>query len=327
MHVQLLTRHGGPEHFQPAEQDLPATGDRDVLVRIAAASINPLDIKIREGLPVGAPLPAVLGCDMAGTVEAVGPGVTRFKPGDRVFGMVGGVKGHSGTLAEYIAADEALLAIAPTTLPLHASAALPLVALTALAGMNRLAVPPTTHLLLHGGTGGVGHVALQLARAQGVRVSTTVGSEAAAEVARSLGASDTINYRTEAVNDYVARLTNGEGFEYVFDTIGGDNLTRSFEATRPGGRIVTTNARATLDIGPMHARALTLMAVFVMQPLLTGRDQGSLGRQLGKIAEKVDRGQLKPLIDERTFILSEAAEAHRHLESGQACGKVIVRME
>lgn len=327
MRVQLLTLHGGPEHLEPEEQDLPACGDSQVLVRIAAASVNPLDIKIREGLPVGAPLPAVLGCDMAGTVEAVGASVTRFSPGDKVFGMVGGVKGHSGTLAEYIATDEALLAIAPTTLPLHESAALPLVALTALAGLNRLIVPPTTHLLLHGGTGGVGHVVLQLARAQGVRVSTTVGSEAAAEVARSLGASDTINYRTEAVADYVARLTDGEGFEYIFDTIGGDNLDRSFEAARPGGRIVTTNARATLDIGPMHAKALTLMAIFVVQPLLTGQNQGSLGRQLGKIAEKVDSGQLKPLIDEHRFSLAEAADAHRHLESGQARGKVVVRME
>lgn len=324
MRAQILTANGGPEKFELRRIETPKPGPGQVLVRIHAASINQIDIKIREGLPIGPTLPAILGADLAGIVEEVGEGVSQFRPGDAVYGCAGGVKGFGGTLADYIAADARLLAPMPRSADFHAAAALPLVAITAWEGLAKGHLAQGEHVLIHGGTGGVGHVAIQLAKARGARIATTVDSDEAAALARSLGADETINYRIETVAAYVARLTGGRGFDLVFDTVGGPNLVNSFEAAAPGGRIVTTNARVSLDLGPMHAKALTLSAVFMLLPMLTGEGRKAHGAILRDIAQLVDEGRLRPLIDPARFTLESAPDAHRHLASGQARGKVVV---
>lgn len=324
MHAQILTAFGGPENFSLQDIPKPQIAPGKVLVKVLAASVNQIDTKIREGLPVGPSLPSVLGSDMAGIVEAVASDVAGFRPGDQVYGLVGGVRGHGGTLAEFVLADAPLLAHKPETLSPHEAAALPLVAITAWDALERAELKASEYVLVHGGTGGVGHIGIQLAKAKGARVATTVQSERAGELARSLGADEIVNYLDEPVESYVARLTGGRGFDVVFDTVGGRNLTNSFNASVAGGRVVTTDGRITLDLGPMHAKALSLSMVFVMLPFLSGHGKEKHGSSLAKIAEIVDAGKLRPLIDPHRFTLETAPDAHRLLASGDARGKIVI---
>ena len=329
MHAQILKAFGGPDYLELRDIPKPEVRPGTVLIRIAAASVNPIDAKIMSGLPSGLPigpdLPAVLGADLAGTVEEVGAGVLDFSSGDEVYGCAGGVKGLGGTLAEYIVADARLLAPKPSTLSLHEAAALPLVTITAWEGLERGEILASDHVLIHGGVGGVGHVAVQLAKAAGARVATTIASPEAAAVARRLGAEETINFHDESVTAYVDRLTAGRGFDLIFDTVGGDNLRASFEAAADEGRIATTNAIITQDLSPLHAKALSFYVIFMLLPLLhggLGRDR--YARILRSAAALVDAGKLRPLIDDSHFTLAKAGDAFRRLGSRKALGKVVV---
>jgi NADPH2:quinone reductase len=324
MRAQVLKAFGGPENFVFTDVPKPVITPGKVLIRLAATSVNQIDIKIRGGLPIGPALPAVLGADVAGVIEEVGAGVIGFAPGDEVYGCAGGVKGQGGALAEYILADARLVAPKPRSLSMREAAALPLVAITAWDALERSGVTASDHILIHGGVGGVGHVAVQLARAIGARTATTVPSTEATELAKSLGAAEIINFREEKVEAYTERLTASKGFDVVFDTIGGDNLQNSFAALAHEGRIATTNARTTQDLGPLHAKAASLHVVFMLLPLLRGPGRDRHGRILRSLAEMVDAGKLRPLIDDSHFTLATAPDAHRRLESGQAHGKVVI---
>jgi NADPH2:quinone reductase len=204
------------------------------------------------------------------------------------------------------------------------AAALPLVAITAWQALDRAALPAGEHALVHGGVGGVGHLAVQLAKARGARVATTVSSRDAARIAQDLGADDAILYREEPVDAYVARLTGGRGFDVVVDTVGGPNLDASFRAARLEGRVSTTNARSTHDLGVLHAKALSLHVVFMLIPLLHGTGREGHGRILREVAELADAGEVRPLLDEARFTLDRAPDAHRRLASGEAKGKIVV---
>jgi|MTBAKSStandDraft_1061840.scaffolds.fasta_scaffold00002_92 NADPH2:quinone reductase len=326
MRAVLLDAFGDVSHFRPAEIERPRPRAGQVLVRVAASGVNPIDCKIRTLAPAFAPrLPAVLGMDLAGVVEEAGGGVTDFRPGDEVFGCVGGLGDLPGTLAEYVAADQELLAPKPANLSLRQAAALPLVGITAWEALHdKAAVRAGQHALIHGGAGGVGHVAVQLAKAAGLRVAATVSSEAKAATARDLGADEIVNYRQEQVADYVERLTGGVGFDLVLDTVGGANLDASFAAARPEGQVVSTNTRSAHDLSILHAKALSLHVVFMLLPLITGRDRARFGRILRQVARLVQAGELRPLLDERRFTLDSAAQAHALVEQGQARGKVVV---
>lgn len=326
MRALLLKAHGGPENFELADIPKPELWPGTVLIRMAATSLNRIDVRIREGLPIGAPLPAVLGTDVAGTVEAVGPGVIGFAPDDEVWDCAGGVKGQGGTLAEFIVADARLLAHAPPSLPLTDAAALPLVAITAWDAVERTAVSAKDHVLVHAGTGGVGHVAVQLAKSLGARVAATVSTPEDAEIARSLGADETILYREEPVADYVQRLTAGRGFDVVIDTVGGPNLDKSFEAAALTGRVAATAARSTHDLSPLHGKGLSLHVVFMLIPMLHDLGRDRHGRIMQALSALADAGKLRPLIDEHRFDLAQAADAYRYLESGKARSKVVVRI-
>ncbi len=324
MRAQVLKGFGGPENFELMDIPEPEIRAGTVLVKVAASSVNQVDIKIRTGLPIGPDKPMVLGADVAGTVEEVGPGVLDFKPGDAVYGCAGGVKGQGGALAEYLLADARLLAPKPATLTMREAAALPLISLTAWDGLERTNLSASDHILIHGGVGGVGHIAVQLAKVRGARVATTVQSAKAEVVARSFGADETIIYVSERVEDYVARLTAGRGFDVVFDTIGGDNLQASFAAAAENGRIITTNSRTTQDLGPLHAKALSLGVIFMLLPMLRGPGRDRHGRILRSLAQLVDEGRVRPFLDNSHFTLATAADAHRRLESGKATGKIII---
>ncbi|MFW5696073.1 MAG: zinc-binding dehydrogenase, partial [Alkalispirochaeta sp.] len=250
MKAMVCNEWGDPHVFSPAEIKMPEPGPGQVRIKVAATSVNPVDTKIRAGHIKAAPaFPAVLHGDVSGVVHAVGPGVTRFAVGDRVHGCAGGFKGLSGALAEYMIADARALARMPDGMSMREAAAMPLVSITAwLALVDRARVKPTDHVLIHAGAGGVGHVAVGIARALGARVAATVSSEEKAEVARSMGADDIIYYRDEGVSEYVDRLTGGTGFDVVFDTVGGANIEKSLAATRIGGHMLGIAMRTTANI-------------------------------------------------------------------------------
>jgi NADPH:quinone reductase len=204
---------GGPQQpFKVMSVERPKPASGEVLVNIAASGVNPLDTKIRAGVAAHArhPLPAILGIDLAGTVEAVGAGVTSFRPGDEVYGMTGGVGGVQGSLAEYAAVDSTLLARKPSNLSMREAAALPLIFITAWEGLvDRAHVRPGQNVLIHGGAGGVGHVAVQLARSVGANVFATGSAKSLAYI-EQLGATP-IDYDKTSVEQYVAEHT-GKGF-------------------------------------------------------------------------------------------------------------------
>lgn len=328
MRAMVVREFGGPEVMELREIPRPEPGPGQVLVRIKAGSVNPVDTKIRSGMlaAIAPEAPTVLGCDIAGIVEATGPGVKDFAPGDEVYGCAGGVKGCPGTLAEYTAADQRLLAPKPKSLTWEQAAALPLAAITAWDGLiDRAKVHAGQRILVHGGTGGVGHLALQLCAARGAEVWTTVSSEAKAAIARSLGAAGTINYREQSVEDYVSSITGGAGFDIVFDTVGGDNVASCFQAAALSGTVVSISTRTTADLSPLHAKGLSLHVVFMLLPMLTNRGREHHGHILREIAALVDDGKVRPLCDPAAFTFAEAPAAHQFLASGQATGKVVLK--
>ena len=329
MRAQLLYSFGETPDFRPADIPKPDLKPGHVLIRVAATSVNPIDIKMRKLGPAFAPkLPAVMGMDVAGTVEAVGEGVTAFSPGDEVFGCPGGLGDIPGALAQYMLADARLLAKKPSTHSMAEAAALPLVTITAWDALfDRAHLTPGQHVLIHAATGGVGHVAIQLAKAHGARVAATVSSPEKAALAAALGADEIINYRQETVPQYVARLTSGQGFDVVFDTVGGPNLDASLQAAAPGGAVVSTNTRSTHDLSILHAKGLTLSVVFMLLPLVTGKGRERHGEIMALAALLAEQGKLRPLLAQRRFTLATIAQAQEYLESGQAVGKVVVEVD
>ncbi|WP_348760457.1 zinc-dependent alcohol dehydrogenase family protein [uncultured Salinisphaera sp.] len=326
MKVQQLHAFGEPDNFELTDVDIREPGPRQIRVRQMATSVNPVDTKLRAAGPAIAPaLPAVLGCDVAGIVDAVGDGVRDFAVGDAVYGCATGVSGHDGAYGEYAIVDSAFMAAKPDSLDWRQTAALPLVTITAWEALvDRAGVRPGDHILIHGGTGGVGHIAVQLAKSLGARVATTVSTQDKAAIAERLGADDIIYYKDEAVADYVARVTAGRGFDVVMDATGGSDIAKSFDAARVNGQVVTIVSQYEADLTPMHAKSLTLHVVLMLTAMLHGIDPGHHGEILTKAARLVETGELEPLLDERRFTLSDVPDAHRHLTSGQAIGKIVI---
>ncbi|MBK3645169.1 zinc-dependent alcohol dehydrogenase family protein [Streptomyces sp. MBT33] len=311
------------------EIDKPTTGRGEVLVKIKASGVNPLDTKIRAGKAAHAKrtLPAVLGLDLAGVVEEVGPGVHDLAPGDEVFGMTGGVGDVQGSLAEYAAVDSRLLARKPAALSMREAAAVPLVFITAWEGLvDRAQVHAGQKVLIHGGAGGIGQVAVQIARARGAEVFATA-SPSRLEVVERLGATP-IDYTTTTVEEYVAEHTGGEGFDVIFDTVGGSVLDASFAAVRTyTGHVVSALGWGTHSIAPLSFRGATYSGVFTLLPLLTGRGREHHGEIMREAAALADAGALKPQLDPRHFTLADVAEAHAAVESGTAQGKVVIDVD
>ncbi|SMF12443.1 NADPH:quinone reductase [Tistlia consotensis] len=325
MPAAVLEAHGKP--LRLASLSRPEPGPGQVLVRIAASGVNPLDLKIQEGVAAHARQapPAVLGLDLAGVVEAVGPGVTRWRSGDEVYGMTGGVGGRQGSLAGFASVDEALLAHKPANLTMREAAALPLVFVTAWEGLvDRAGVSAGQRVLVHGGGGGVGRMAIQIARAFGAEVFATDSEPKRGEVER-LGASF-IDYRSETVEDYVGRLTGGAGFDLVYDTAGGATLDASFQAVRRFGHVVSALGWGSHALGPLSFKAATYSGVFTLLPLLTGEGAAHHGEILEEARRLVEAGKVAPQLDPRRFALESVEEAYRALRERSARGKVVVEI-
>lgn len=324
MRAAVLTEYGKPLHVRELPDPVPGPGQ--VLVRVMASGVNPLDIKIRRGEAAHAQVvpAAVLGIDMAGVVQAVGDGVDRFRIGDEVFGMTGGVGGLQGSLSELAVVDARSLAHKPDALSMPQAAALPLGFITSWEGLvDRAEVGAGEQVLVHGGAGGVGFLAVQLAIARGARVYAT-GSASSLEIIGSTGATP-IDYTASTVDDYVGAHTGGEGFDIVVDNVGGATLDASFTAVkRHTGHVVSALGWGTHSLAPLSFRGATYSGVFTLMPLLSGRGREHHGHIVAQAAALADSGQLAPRLHPTTFPLDAVNDAHAIVENGSATGKVVV---
>ncbi len=324
MKAMMLNNYGDNASFEKKDIDKPAAGTGQVLVKIHASSVNPVDLKIKSNgkdMPIAPDLPALLGMDFAGIVEEVGPEVSDFKKGDEVYGCAGGLLDLSGTYTEYIAADARLMALKPKNLSMREAAALPLVSITAFEGVERAQIGNGQKVLVHGGSGGVGHITLQLAKIKGAEVSATSSSDEKLNLIKELGAHP-INYEDQSVEDYVNDFTDGQGFDAIYDTVGGKNLLKSFEAAKINAQIATTVSMAEVDLSQMHHKGLSLHVVFMLIPMIHNTDRASHGKILKEITSLVESGKLKPVLDENRYRLEDVNEAHARVASGEGLGKV-----
>ena len=328
MNAWVIDDFGDPDVFERHERPVPEIESHQVLVRVHATSVNPVDYKIRRGdaQQLCPPQPATLHGDVAGTVAAFGSDVTRFEEGDRVYACGGGFAGAPhGALADYMPCDARLLATMPETLSFRQAATLPLVTLTAWEGLiDKATIEPGTEVLVHGATGGVGHIGIQLAAWQGARVATTASSQHKLDLGAELGAETLINYEEEAVAEYVERCTDGQGFDLVFDTVAGDNVARSIEAARLNGAIATVGPPAGDGVGAAFTQAVSIHPVLMLLPLLHDVGRAHHGEILRQTTSLVESGELRPLVDDRTFTFDEIGQAHAYAEAGQQIGKVAV---
>jgi len=332
MRAIMIESSGGPDALQlvniPDPQD--ATGT-DILIRVHAAGINPIDIKIRQALdrfPVQ--MPAILGCDGAGVVEAVGENVTDFQPGDEVYFCQPGFHGRQGGYAEYAVVAQSQVAHKPASLRFTEAAAVPLVLITAWEALHdRIQIKAGDTLLVHAGAGGVGHIAIQLARLAGARICTTVGSNDKAAFARSLGAEQTILYKQDDVLAAVMAWTNDQGVDIALDTVGGKTFQDTFPMVRVYGDLVTLLQPETgSDWSVARVRNLRVAMEVMLAPSLLSLPEAMQhqGKILKQGAALFDRQQLAIRVA-KTFPLEQATEAHRYLETAHPAGKVVLTLD
>ncbi len=316
-------------------RDIPKSAlpsSHHVLVKLAAASINPIDTKLRAK-PLFFPdkLPTILGCDGAGVVEATGSAVTRFKVGDQVFFCNGGIGNEPGNYAEYTALHEDYCAKTPVRMSLQDSAALPLVFITAWESLvDRAKLHAGQTVLIHAGAGGVGHVAIQLARHLGARVAVTVSDDKKATMARNLGAEKTINYKTQDFVQETLSWTGGQGADVVYDTVGGETFLRSLPAARMYGKVVSilSTPLSLADTQLARLRNLSLCYTLMLAPQAMELNDDRIRQReiLEQCAALVDAGKLAVHVSHR-LPLEQVAEAHRLLEAGGLVGKIVLTMD
>lgn len=325
MQAAILEVPGRPLRLTTIARPLEP-GPGEVLVRIKVSGINPLDLKIHQGAAPHArhPAPAILGLDMAGTIEAIGRDVPDFQPGDDVYGLVGGVGGIQGTLAEFATVDADLLAPKPSSLSFREAAVLPLGVITAWEGLvDRMQIQREQTLLVLGGGGGVGQAAIQIGRYFGADVFAT-GSQGSRESIEGAGAAF-IDSR-EPVPDYVGRLAAGIGFDLVYDTAGGASLDAAFEAVRKFGHVASALGWGTHALAPLSFKGASYSGVFALIPLLSGEGRRRHGEILREAAAMVDAGALRPFLSPDRFTLETAGSAYQAASERRSRGKIAVEI-
>lgn len=321
---------GGPEVLEAAEVPTPeATGPTELLVRLKAAGVNPIDTKLRgRGTYFPDRYPAILGCDGTGVVEAAGPDCHRFQPGDEVYFCNGGIGGHPGNYAQYAEVDERFAAAKPAGIAYTEAGAAPLVCITAWEALHdRARIRPGQRVLVHAGAGGVGHTAIQIAKAAGCLVITTVGSEEKAAFARGLGADATVDYHDA---DWVEQVTawSGGGVDAALDTVGGTTFQQTFAAVRPYGDLVTLlQPGPDVDWKPARLRNLRTSLELMLSPMYFGWNDARAhqARILEECRQLFEDGRLRIRVAER-LALEDAAEAHRRIEAGGMQGKLVLEV-
>jgi len=313
MRAMVIETFGGPEVFSEQEIDRPQPGARELLVRVVASGTNPVEAKMRaDGRARGVTLPAVLGADASGVVEETGPGCRDFSVGDEVYYTPEVASPHPGTYAEYHVIDETIVARKPASLSHIEAAVVPLAGGTAWQVLvDRLQIAPAETVLIHGGAGGVGSFAVQIAKAAGTRVLATASAENQ-DLLKELGTDLAIDYTSNDPIEVALDVTNGNGVDVVLDTVGGDIVERSLVATRKFGRLGTILGPKG-DLTALYQRNLTLHAVMMKRNR----------RQLVQLRELIERGQLRPIIDQ-VLPLAQVAKAHTRLDSGHGRGKMVL---
>ncbi|OKH32943.1 alcohol dehydrogenase [[Phormidium ambiguum] IAM M-71] len=333
MKAVLMTAAGNPEVLQLQElPDPKIEKDTEILVRLHAAGVNPIDTKLRQrGTFYPDRMPAILGCDGAGVVEAVGSAVQKFRVGDEVYFCCGGLGTQQGNYAEKIVVDEKFVAYKPKNLSFAEAAAAPLVIITAWESLyDRGRLEAGRKVLIHAGAGGVGHVAIQLAKLQGADVCTTVSNQEKADFVRQLGADEIIFYKQTDFVQAALNWTNGEGVDLAFDTVGGETFFKTVPAVKVYGDLVTILEPDTTqgNLKTARLRNLRISLELMLTPMLQGlvEDQRHQAKILTESARLIEQGQLKIHVSQ-TFPLAEAAAAHRLLESGSVTGKLVLLIE
>ena len=314
MKAMIITAFGGPEVFKEQDVPKPVPGENDVLVKVYATSVNPVDYKIRKaGAWAGVKPPAVIGYDVSGVVEMAGNGVKDLKPGDEVYYTPEIVKGQ-GSYAEYHVANEAIVAIKPSNLSHIEAASIPLAGSTAFDALVTMAnIKAGDSVLIHAGAGGVGSLAIQIAKSLGAYVFTTCGSYNK-ELVKQLGADRIIDYRAENFVDVILKETADNGVDVVFDTVGGETLSESVKATRSSGRIVSI-VSSDVNIDTAKEKNITVDYMFMQR----GRSK------LDALRALIERGKIMPVIDS-VMPLKDVAIAHQRLEKGGVRGKIVLKV-
>jgi len=331
MKAVVMTQPGSTDVLEVREVQMPTiTRPTQLLVKLMAAGVNPVDTKLRaRGTYYPERMPAILGCDGAGVVEAVGDQVHDFQPGDSVYFCNGGIGGEAGNYAEYTTVDEHHAVHKPDSLSFSEAAAAPLVLITAYESLfDRMNLQPDQQVLIHAGAGGVGHVAIQLARDAGARVATTVSDDEKHAYVTGLGAALAIRYQSTDFAAACLEWTGGEGIDGVFDTVGGKVFSAGFSATRHYGHVVTLLAPPDdADWKTARLRNLTISFELMLTPMYHDLHRQRLHQAqiLAWAGKLFDEGKLKMHIA-REYSLEEVAEAHRAIESGSTIGKLVLRI-
>ena len=328
MKAAFIEKPGPPENIRYGDLPEPKLNDSQVLVRVKAVAVNPVDTYIRSGLiKMELPSPFIIGCDLAGTVERVGNKASRFKPGDRVWGSNQGLLGRQGTFSELAAADENYLYPTPDGVSDEDAAAIALVGITAHLGLMRAQLKVGETLFVNGGSGGVGSTVIQMAKAMGAKVIATAGSDERAAACRKLGADAAINYKTEKVGEALKKAAPG-GVNVWWETTREPDFDTAVNALAFRGRMVLMagrEARPAFPVGPFYTRdcALHGFVMFMAPPDEQRAAAKDINRWLGE-------GKVKPKID-RVLPLAEAATAHRVQEEntigkkGTLSGKIVLK--
>lgn len=328
MKAILMTAVGGSDVLQEQQIIEPnLTTATQIKVRLHAAGVNPVDTKIRKGglFYPNAKLPAVLGCDGAGEIVEIGANVSDFKIGDKVWFCNGGLGREQGNYAEFTVIEQRWASLMPKV-DFQVAAAAPLVLITAWGALfERGNLQAGQTVLIHAGAGGVGHVAIQLAKIAGANVITTVSSNEKAEFVKSLGADEVIFYNQTDVAAEVNRLTNGRGADLVFDTVGAEVFKLSIPCTAHFGRIVTILDASNLDLSEARMRNLLIGFELMLTPMLRDLDleRDKQVALLKKCAEYINSGKLKIHVS-HVLPLSDAIKAHDLIESGHTMGKIVL---
>jgi NADPH2:quinone reductase len=333
MKAVMLTDAGGTEMLKLMEVPAPVLkGPLDILVCLHACGLNPVDYKLRrKGGFYPNRLPLILGCDGAGVVQAIGEAVTKFKIGDEVFFFNGGMGGdEQGNYAELTVIHQDYLAAKPKSLSMAEAASVPLVWLTAWEALfDRYLLNAGETILIHGGAGGVGYIAIQIAKWTGATVMTTVSSSEKAEFAKLIGADHCINYKDENFVDHILDLTGGKGVDVVFDTVGGQVFADSFQATKIFGHVVTLDEInfSKAEAGVAKLRNLSLSYELMLTPMHLKMHDARVRQTvlLSQAARLIDAGQIKVFV-KNIFRLDEIAQAHQLIESGHSLGKTVIKI-
>ncbi|TBR59469.1 alcohol dehydrogenase [Westiellopsis prolifica IICB1] len=330
MKAVLMTAPGNPEVLQLQDVTNPGVpvGETELLIHLRAAGVNPIDTKLRKrGTFYPDQMPAILGCDGAGVVEAVGAAVKNFNVGDEVYFCNGGLGAHQGNYAEYTTIDERFAAHKPKSVSFAVAAAAPLVLITAWEALyERGRLEPGDRVLIHAGAGGVGHVAIQLAKLKGADVCTTVGSQEKANFVKQLGADYPILYKQTDFVQAALDWTGGEGVDLAFDTVGGETFHQTFPAVRMYGDIVTIlEPNANTVWRTARNRNLRIGLELMLIPMAQGmvEAQQHQAEILTECAKYIDAGKLKIHVSHE-LPLAEAVKAHQLIESGSTTGKIVL---